>query len=34
MIDIINFIVGTICALILGMASHSVYLHYKKTKKT
>ena len=28
-IDLINFIVGVVCAFILGMATHSTYLHEK-----
>ena len=29
----LNFIVGLICAFILGLASHSVYLHELKRHK-
>jgi len=29
MIDLINLIVGVVCAFILGMATHSTYLHEK-----
>jgi len=30
MIDLINWIVGVICAFIIGMAFHSILLHEKK----
>ena len=30
MIDLVNLIVGCVCAFILGMTSHSVLLHEKK----
>lgn len=30
MIDLLNFVVGVICAFVLGLASHSVYLHQKE----
>jgi hypothetical protein len=33
MIDIINFIVGVICAFILGLATHSTYRHWKDRRK-
>lgn len=29
MIDLLNFLVGVTCAFVLGLASHSVYLHEK-----
>ena len=30
MIDLINFIAAVVCAFIIGLATHSVYLHEKK----
>jgi hypothetical protein len=33
MIDLLNFIVGVVCAFILGLATHSIYLHSKKRKE-
>jgi len=30
MIDLINFVVGVVCAFILGLATHSTYLHAKR----
>lgn len=29
MIDFFNFVVGVLCAFILGLATHSIYLHEK-----
>jgi len=33
LIDLLNFIVSAICAFILGLATHSIYLHSKKRKE-
>jgi hypothetical protein len=33
MIDLLNFIVGVVCAFVLGLATHSIYLHSKKRKE-
>jgi len=30
MIDFVNFVVGVVCAFILGLATHSTYLHEKR----
>ena len=30
MIDLINFVVAVVCAFVLGLSTHSVYLHEKK----
>jgi hypothetical protein len=27
MIDLLNFIIGSVCAFVLGLAAHSIYLH-------
>jgi len=29
-IDLLNFLVGVVCAFILGLATHSVYDHAKR----
>ena len=32
MIDLLNYLIGIICAFILGLTTHSIYLHEKKRR--